>query len=142
MKQLTNERNIAFLPGRRGVRIDQWLLHTPAGFSASQSIYPADFKGKTRQKSKEERPEFLPGYVLFVCFQGLHHFYWSKKINSNQYDAKKVVKTLGNGSSLVTWGCKRCGPASQLLRRLHPTFFYQWFFSNLFLFRFLPGEPV
>jgi hypothetical protein len=61
MKQLTNERNNAFLPGEHGDRYNQWLLHTPADFAASMFYSQADLKGKTPEKSKEERPEFLPG---------------------------------------------------------------------------------
>ena len=61
MKQLTNERNIAFLPGEHRVRTDQRLPHTLAELSLPMFYSQADFKGKTPGKSKEERPEFLPG---------------------------------------------------------------------------------
>ena len=61
MKQVTNERNNAFLPGELKVWKDQWLLHTPTDFPISRFYSQADFKGKTPAKSKEERPEFLPG---------------------------------------------------------------------------------
>ncbi len=61
MKQLTNERNIAFLPGEHGVWTDQQLLHTHVDLSISVFFSQADLKGKTPARSKEERPEFLPG---------------------------------------------------------------------------------
>jgi hypothetical protein len=61
MQQLTNERNNAFLPGELGDRIDQCLLHTLTGPTFPHFFSQADFKGKTLMKSKEERPEFLPG---------------------------------------------------------------------------------
>jgi hypothetical protein len=61
MKQVTNERNNAFLPGELRVWKDQWLLHTLTDFPMSRFYSQADSKGKTPAKSKEERPEFLPG---------------------------------------------------------------------------------
>jgi hypothetical protein len=54
MQQLTNERNNAFLPGELGDRIGQCLLHTLTGPTFPHFFSQADFKGKTRMKSKEK----------------------------------------------------------------------------------------
>jgi len=61
MNQLTNERNIAFLPDELKERKDRWLQQQHADFAVSQLYSQADFKGTTRMKSKEASSEFLPG---------------------------------------------------------------------------------